>query len=35
MKGRVYSASKNFAGKINPNVILTVNFTIDFAIKVY
>ena len=24
MKGRVYSASKNFTGKINPDVILPV-----------
>ena len=25
----------DFAGKINPDVILPVNFTIDFTIKVY
>ena len=31
----VYSAGKNFTSKVNPEFILTVNFTIDFAIKVY
>ena len=31
----VYSAGKNFTGRINPDFILPVNFAIDFAIKVY